>query len=129
MNLHKIQGIILTHGLGIYSFDDLNGCRPLKQKHLDTLRRVLLPFSEKIEKVGLFGSRATGLYSSNSDIDLVIYGLVDEKTVDRIFTLLKDSNLPFKTDIQAYDLIKYLPLKKHIDINMVLLFTHKQLLN
>lgn len=101
----------------------------LKQKHLDTLRRVLLPFSEKIEKVGLFGSRATGLYSSNSDIDLVIYGLVDEKTVDRIFTLLKDSNLPFKTDIQAYDLIKYLPLKKHIDINMVLLFTHKQLLN
>ena len=101
----------------------------LKQKHLDTLRRVLLPFSKKIEKVGLFGSRATGLYSSNSDIDLVIYGLVDEKTVDRIFTLLKDSNLPFKTDIQAYDLIKYLPLKKHIDINMVLLFTHKQLLN
>ena len=29
----------------------------LKQKHLDTLRSVLLPFSERIEKVGLFGSR------------------------------------------------------------------------
>jgi hypothetical protein len=37
--------------------------------------------------------------------------------------------LPFKTDIQAYDLVKYLPLKKHIDTNMVLLFTHEQLIN
>lgn len=101
----------------------------LKQKYLDTLRSVLLPFSERIEKVGLFGSRATGLYRSNSDIDLVVYGLIDEKTIDRIFTLLEDSNLPFKTDIQAYDLVKYLPLKKHIDTNMVLLFTHEQLIN
>ena len=32
-NIHKIQGIIITHGLGIYSFDDINGCSPLKQKH------------------------------------------------------------------------------------------------
>jgi len=43
--------------------------------------------------------------------------------------LIKDSNLPFKTDIQAYDLVKYLPLKKHIDTNAVLLFTHEQLIN
>jgi hypothetical protein len=42
MNLHKIQGIILTHGLGIYSFDDLNGCRPLKQKHLDYDEKISL---------------------------------------------------------------------------------------
>lgn len=101
----------------------------LKQKHLDILRNVFLPFSQKIEKVGLFGSRATGSYHSSSDIDLVIYGLIDEKTIDRIYTLLKDSNLPFKTDIQSYNLIKYLPLKKHIDVNMVLLFKHEQLVN
>ena len=32
----------------------------LKQKHLDTLRRVLLPFSEKIEKVGVVCGKVQG---------------------------------------------------------------------
>lgn len=99
----------------------------LTEKHLDTLRSVLLPFSKKIEKVGLFGSRATGLYRYNSDIDLVIYGSLEESDIDRIFTLLNDSYLPFKTDVQAYDLINYLPIRSHIDGNMLLLFTHEQL--
>jgi len=82
----------------------------------------LLPFSDKIDRVGLFGSRSTGLYRPNSDIDLVIYGSIDEKTMDRIFTLLNDSNLPIKVDLQVYDLIEYSPLKDHIDANVMLLF-------
>ncbi len=98
----------------------------LTTKQLDTLHNILLPFSDKIDKVGLFGSRATGLYRPNSDIDLVIYGSFDEKTTDRIYTLLNDSNLPIKVDLQVYDLIDYLPLKEHIDNNMLLLFTHDQ---
>ncbi|OZG32091.1 nucleotidyltransferase domain-containing protein [Rickettsia endosymbiont of Culicoides newsteadi] len=96
----------------------------LSAKQLNTLRSILLPFSEKIDRVGLFGSRATGLYRPNSDIDLVIYGSLDEKTMDRIFTLLNDSNLPIKIDLQVYDLITCSPLKDHIDNNMLLLFTH-----
>lgn len=59
-------------------------------------------------------------------IDIVIYGSLDEKTLDRIFTLLNDSNLPVKVDVQSYDLITYPPLKEHIDANMLLLFTHDQ---
>ncbi len=101
----------------------------LSTKQLNTLRSILLPFSEKIDRVGLFGSRATGLYRPNSDIDLVIYGSLDEKTMDRIFTLLNDSNLPIKIDLQVYDLITYLPLKDHIDNNMLLLFTHDQFID
>lgn len=100
----------------------------LTQKHLDTLRSILLAFSNKIEKVGLFGSRSNGLYRYNSDIDLVIYGRLEESDIDRIFTLLNDSNLPFNIDVQAYDLIKYLPVRHHIDSNMLLLFTHEQLI-
>jgi hypothetical protein len=41
-NLHKIQGIIITHGLGIYSFDDLNGCTPLKQKNINLNEKISL---------------------------------------------------------------------------------------
>lgn len=101
----------------------------LTEQHLDILRSVLLPFSKKIEKVGLFGSRATGLYRYNSDIDLVIYGRLEESDINRIFTLLDCSKLPFNTDVQAYDLISYLPMKKHIDDNMLLLFSHEQLVS
>jgi predicted nucleotidyltransferase len=98
----------------------------LSTKQLDILHNILLPFSEKIEHVGLFGSRATGFYRPNSDIDLVIYGSLDEKAMDRVFTLLNDSNLPTRVDLQVYDLIDYLPLKNHIDNNMVVLFTRDQ---
>jgi len=99
----------------------------LSTKHLNILHRALLPFAEQIELVGLFGSRATGVYRSNSDIDLVIYGLINEKTVDRIFTLLNDCNLPVKVDVQAYNLIANASLKSHIDSKMLLLFTQEQL--
>ena len=94
----------------------------LRPQQINTIHRILLPFLDQIEHVGLFGSRASGLYRPNSDIDLVIYGSLDEKAMDRIFTLLNDSNLPFKVDVQVYDLINYLPLKNHIDSNMLLLF-------
>lgn len=94
----------------------------LSPSHLKTLYNVLLPFSDRIDQVGLFGSRATGCYRRNSDIDLVIYGNLDEKTKDRIFTLFSDSNLPVKVDLQVYNLIDYPPLKDHIDDNMALLF-------
>jgi len=101
----------------------------LSETQLTTLYNILLPFSDKIDSVGLFGSRSTGLYRPNSDIDLVIYGSIDDKTMGRIFTLLNDSNLPVKVDLQVYDLIEYSPLKDHIDANMVLLFTHYHFIN
>jgi len=99
----------------------------LSTKQLNILHKALLPFAEQIELVGLFGSRATGVYRSNSDIDLVIYGSINEKTVDRIFTLLNDCNLPVKVDVQAYNLIANASLKSHIDSKMLLLFTQEQL--
>lgn len=94
----------------------------LTLEQINIIHKILLPFLNQIERVGLFGSRATGLYRSNSDIDLVIYGSLDEKAMDRIFTLLNDSNLPFKVDVQVYELINYPPLKNHIDSDMLPLF-------
>ncbi len=62
----------------------------------------------------------------NNYIMLTFMSCTEEKTLDRIFTLLNDSNLPVKVDVQSYDLITYPPLKEHIDANMLLLFTHDQ---
>lgn len=87
----------------------------LNQTQLDIIRSVLAPFSAKIDRVALFGSRAAGTQRPSSDIDIVIYGSLDEPDVDRIWTLFDSSNLPFKVDVNAYNLVTYPPLRDHID--------------
>lgn len=101
----------------------------LSSAQLQILRKILMPFAQHIECVGLFGSRATGCYRSNSDIDIVIYGNIDEKTIDHLFTVLNDSSLPFKIDLQAYNNIVYPPLRDHIDAVMQPLFSQQELLD
>ena len=46
----------------------------LSDKELNIITRILKPYAAKISQVKIFGSRATGKYRKNSDIDLVIYG-------------------------------------------------------
>jgi len=100
----------------------------LTSGQLEIIRHILAPFAASIEKAGLFGSRATGSARPNSDIDLVLYGLQDQKILDRIHTLFTESLLPFTVDVQAYDLVKYPPLKTHIDAHMQPLFTRADLI-
>lgn len=79
------------------------------------LKDVLSPFAAKIDRVGLFGSHATGRARVNSDIDIVIYGSLDSNDVDRLWTLLNDCALPVPVDVVAYNLPVYPPLRAHID--------------
>jgi predicted nucleotidyltransferase len=87
----------------------------LSLNHLSLLKSILQPYAKHIERVAIFGSRATGNYKDNSDIDLVIYGDISEESVDRLRTLLNDSNIPYKVDIHGYNHLDYQPFKKHID--------------
>ncbi|MBM3602462.1 MAG: nucleotidyltransferase domain-containing protein [Alphaproteobacteria bacterium] len=100
----------------------------LSQQQLAVLRSVLVPFADKIDLVGLFGSRATGMARPNSDIDLVLYGDVESAVVDRLRTLFNDSLLSLNVDLHAYQAITYPALKQHIDAVMQPLFTQQELL-
>lgn len=91
------------------------------------LRDVLTPFASSIDRVCLFGSRANGAARENSDIDLVIHGDLDKSRIDRIWTLLDDSNLSVPVDVVGYDLIAHEPLREHIDKFEVTLFTKADL--
>ena len=51
----------------------------------------------------LFGSRAMGRASPQSDVDLVIYGADDPRLVDQLFTLFDESLLPMTVDVVDYD--------------------------
>lgn len=100
----------------------------LTDRQLALIRRILAPFADRIKRVDLFGSRAQGKHSPDSDIDLVIHGDVDAKTADRIWTLFAESSLPLKIDVLIYDQIRKKALKAHIDLVGLSLFTQKALL-
>lgn len=95
---------------------------------LNILLDVLAPFAGRIERVGMFGSRATGTARPNSDIDMVLHGEIDDALVDRLWTLFDESSLPIKVDIVGYNLIPYPPIKRHIEQVEQTLFTQTDLL-
>lgn len=94
---------------------------------LQLIRDILAPYANIITRVDLFGSRAKGTYRPNSDIDLVLHGAVNEKIIDRLWTVFSESSLPFKVDIKAYGLIDYPPLKAHMDSVCQTLLTQEEL--
>jgi uncharacterized protein len=90
---------------------------------LEKLLDVLSPFADHIERVALFGSRAAGSQRANSDIDLVLYGSLDEACVDRIATLFEESTLLYEVDVVGAAFIDYPPLQEHIRSTARDLFT------
>lgn len=99
----------------------------LSRAQLATLRAVLEPFAERISEAALFGSRATGVAKPHSDIDLVLYGPLDEADVNRLRTLLAESSLSVTVDVVAYALLDDVLLKAHIDTVKRSLFSQGEL--
>ena len=93
----------------------------LSQPELSLIKNILLTNAD-ITRVGVFGSRANGKYKDYSDIDLVLYGDLDEKAISRINTLFDESSIGLSVDIKGYNTIEYPPLKRHIDDSVKILF-------
>ena len=87
----------------------------LTADHRDLLRDILATAGDRIDRVAVFGSRATGRYRPNSDLDLVLYGSADAADCDRLWTLFQESPLPFSVDVVSYAAIDSPPLRAHID--------------
>ncbi len=92
----------------------------LSYRSLNILKEILLLYIGeigigKIEKINVFGSRAMGNYEKNSDLDIVVYGSISSKAVDRLFTLFEESSLAIKVDVIKYETITNPELKEHID--------------
>ena len=81
---------------------------------LEQMREVFASYPE-LGAVTLFGSRATGKATSPSDFDLATHGIADVYRLGKLALDLEDLNIPQKCDVKAYESIKYLPLKRHID--------------
>ena len=99
----------------------------IRAKDLLIIKTILINVCRDIEKVALFGSRATGQFSQTSDIDLVLYGDISESYSDRLYTRFHESMIPHEVDLVTYQDIKHPPLKRHIDAVAKVLFTRASL--
>lgn len=68
----------------------------------------------EIERVTLFGSRAKGTARSNSDLDLAVYGVTDDLKIEGLAIELEELPMPYKFDIKAFENIRHIPLREHI---------------
>lgn len=86
--------------------------------------QIINVFSELklVEKVMLFGSRATNRYSETSDIDLAIFGEnLTSTDINLIHDQLEENiHTPQKFDVLLYQDIRKAELKKHVDNGVVI---------
>ncbi len=87
---------------------------PLTPNELELLRSVFGRHPEIIQ-VRLFGSRAKGTYTPQSDIDLALWGNVDVLQAEAIAAELDELPLPYHYDVKPFEAIKLRPLREHIE--------------
>jgi len=77
--------------------------------------RAVLARHPEVSEAKVFGSRALARHRPESDVDLALYGDVDEVLANRIAGELDELPLPYAFDVCAYPQIRYVPLREHID--------------
>jgi len=85
----------------------------LTEREEDLIRGVFRQHPE-VEEARLFGSRAKGTARPNSDVDLALWGPLSFTLMAHIAGELDELPLPYMFDVQAFEQIRYLPLRKHI---------------
>jgi predicted nucleotidyltransferase len=86
---------------------------PLTVAEAAMLRSVFRGYPQ-IREVRLFGSRAKGTHTPHSDVDLAVFGKVTALQAQAIASELDDLPLPYKYDVQVFDLIISDELRDHI---------------
>ena len=87
---------------------------PLSPDETELLRSVFRRHPE-IRAVKLFGSRAKGTHTPRSDIDLALWGDLDDLGVESIAAELDELPLPYQYDAKLFEHISLQPLREHIE--------------
>lgn len=86
---------------------------PLSVAELGLLRNIFFRYPQ-ICKVMIFGSRAKGTHRPHSDVDLAVWGKVEELQLEEMAAELDELPLPYRFDVLAFDSITSAPLREHI---------------
>jgi len=87
---------------------------PIAPREATLLAQVFKAHPE-ISEVRLFGSRAKGTHTPQSDFDLALWGEISALKAESIAAELDELPLPYRFDVVAFDLIKFQPLRDHIE--------------
>ena len=86
---------------------------PLRPAEMAMVRAVL-ELHPEVETATLFGSRAKGIHSEHSDVDLVLTGDVEPLRAEGIAAELDELPLPYRFDVQPLAHIHHQDLLDHI---------------
>ena len=94
---------------------------PLEPSELALLRTVFRRHPG-VSAVKLFGSRAKGTHTPQSDIDLALWGDVDALQAEAIAAELDELPLPYQFDVQLFAGIRHAALREHIERAGIVLY-------
>jgi predicted nucleotidyltransferase len=86
----------------------------LSPEEIDRIRSVFQRHAE-VKAVKLFGSRAKGTHRAQSDVDLALWGEIDELGAQAIAAELDELPLPYRYDVVAFASIRLQALRDHIE--------------
>ena len=86
----------------------------LSEKTIEIIKKLLSNYTQ-IKEVKIFGSRAKGNYKPSSDIDLALFGSIDDKLLRHIVSELDELPTPYQFDVLNYNDIDNENLKNNID--------------
>ena len=86
----------------------------LSEKTIEIIKKLLSNYPQ-IKEVKIFGSRAKGNYKPSSDIDLALFGSIDDKLLRHIVSELDELPTPYQFDVLNYNDIDNENLKNNID--------------
>lgn len=93
----------------------------LEERHQQTIQVILQQYPS-VKRAMIFGSRAVGKSDRGSDIDLALFGEIDEQTLGLIRSDLEDTTIPFFFDVLIYAAITNDALREHIDTHGTVVF-------
>jgi type I restriction enzyme R subunit len=76
--------------------------------------KAVLNRNASVEKAVIFGSRAKGNYKKYSDVDIALFGNIDEDSAQNIHERLEELESPFMFDVLVFEDIQNEELKQHI---------------
>lgn len=87
---------------------------PLAPAEIALMRGVFRRHPE-ITTVRLFGSRAKETHAPQSDVDLALWGDVDDLQAEAIAAELDELPMPYRYDVKPFEAIKLRSLREHIE--------------
>ena len=85
----------------------------LTEEELIHMHAIFRHFPE-IDEVLLFGSRAKGNYTRQSDVDLALVGVLNVLQAEAVAEALDSLPMPYLCDVKAYCVLRYPPILEHI---------------